>query len=165
LRWILKTIRKILGEIFAPYVHCCALLSKTTETKNERIDYLRTTKQRKRLISHAAKIKHQNLSDFVLESATVRAEQTLAERTRFDLSPKNWEEFLQIIDRPVKENPGLKKLMENRTRFEDEGTISCALECFGFHDDFDRRSRNLNKQFNSTYRLGSADRKMFDHLD
>src|SRR5260370_23774624 len=55
-----------------------------TETRNEKLD-LRLTPSAKRTLRTAALAAHRSVSEFVLESALARAEETLPDRQRFGL--------------------------------------------------------------------------------
>jgi len=86
-------------------------------SKQRRLN-LRTTRQQHELIKNAAQVSGQNLTDFILSSAYARAEQVLAERRRFVLSPAKWELFLQALDRPAKPPARLKHLMSEPSVLE-----------------------------------------------
>ncbi len=59
----------------------------------------------------AADVGRKSLSDFILESACQAAEQTLLDQRLFVVSASQFESFIEILDRPEQENPGLSKLM------------------------------------------------------
>ena len=80
------------------------------QLKSERID-IRATATAKRLLHAAAVASHKNLSDFLLDSGLVAAEQTLADRRVFALDERDWKAFQAALDRPVKSKPRLKKLL------------------------------------------------------
>jgi len=58
------------------------------------------------------------VSEFVLESALVRADETLADRTRFGLDAEQWEAFLTALDAPPRDLPRLKRLFEEASVFD-----------------------------------------------
>jgi uncharacterized protein (DUF1778 family) len=70
------------------------------------------------LVREAAALSNRNLSDFVLEAARLEAERVLADRTRFVLDEKRWTEFMELLDRPARVNPGLAKLLTTPSVFE-----------------------------------------------
>ncbi|HVE67540.1 MAG TPA: DUF1778 domain-containing protein [Solirubrobacteraceae bacterium] len=70
------------------------------------------------LVRQAAAESQRNLSDFVLQAAVVEAERVLADRTRFTLGPRAWEEFRGFLDRPAQANPRLADLFEQPSVFE-----------------------------------------------
>ncbi len=71
-----------------------------------------------RLVRQAAEVTHRSLTDFVVEAAVVEAERVLADRTRFVLDVERWNQFGELLDRPVQEKPGLQKLFAKPNVFE-----------------------------------------------
>ena len=90
---------------------------QNTETRNEKLD-LRLTASAKRALQVAASAAHRSLSEFVLESAIARAEETLPDRGRFRLSAKQWEAFQAALSAPPRPTPRLRRLLRERTVFE-----------------------------------------------
>ncbi len=88
-----------------------------TETRNEKLD-LRLTPSAKRALQVAASVARRSVSEFVLESALARAEETLPDRLRFGLDPKQWARFQAALDAPVKPAPRLAKLLNQPSVFE-----------------------------------------------
>ena len=82
-------------------------------SKSERID-VRASAPVKQLLQEAARVAHKNVSEFLLDAGVAAANQTLADRTRFELGPENWLEFQAALNRPVTERPKLKKLLSER---------------------------------------------------
>lgn len=80
------------------------------QSKSERID-VRASASVKELLQLAARASHKNVSEFLLDAGIVAANQALADRTRFELSPEKWHEFQAALDRPVRAKPKLKKLL------------------------------------------------------
>lgn len=79
-------------------------------SKSERID-VRASPPVKQLLQEAARAVHKNVSEFLLDAGIVAANQTLASRLRFELTPEQWDAFQAALDRPVKPKPKLKKLL------------------------------------------------------
>ena len=79
-------------------------------SKSERID-VRASPAVKQLLQEAARAVHKNVSEFLLEAGIVAANQTLADRLRFNLTPDKWDAFQAALERPVKPKPKLKKLL------------------------------------------------------
>ena len=82
-------------------------------SKSERID-VRASAPVKQLLQEAARVAHKNVSEFLLDAGVAAANQTLADRTRFELGPENWLEFQAALNRPVTERPKLKTLLSER---------------------------------------------------
>jgi len=80
------------------------------QSKSERID-VRASPTVKQLLQEAARASHKNVSEFLLDAGIVTANQTLADRLRFELAPDKWEVFQAALDRPVKAKPKLMKLL------------------------------------------------------
>ena len=86
----------------------------TATLKTERID-VRADSSVKQLLQAAARTSHKSVSEFLLDAGISAANQTLAERQRFELNDTEWEAFLQVLERPVKElNPKLKRLLSEK---------------------------------------------------
>ena len=78
--------------------------------KSERID-VRATPPVKQLLQEAARVAHKNVSEFLLDAGIVAANQTLADRRRFELPPEQWAAFEAALDQPVAPRPKLQKLL------------------------------------------------------
>src|SRR5579863_2274358 len=72
---------------------------------------LRLTPEAKKKLQTAAETAGRTVSEFVLESALVRAEETLADRARFGLDADRWKAFLEALDAPPRELPRLSRLL------------------------------------------------------
>jgi uncharacterized protein (DUF1778 family) len=90
----------------------------TRTNRTEKLD-LRLTPKAKRTLQAAATAECRKVSDFVLESALARAEETLAERQRFGLSAERWAEFLEALDAPPRDLPRVRRLFKERSPFEN----------------------------------------------
>ena len=82
----------------------------TLSVKSVRID-VRASAQVKQLLQEAARVRHKNVSEFLLEAGIIAAEQALAERSRFELDEALWKQFLEVLDRPVQCKPALERLL------------------------------------------------------
>ena len=89
----------------------------TLETRNEKLD-LRLTPSAKRALQDAAKTANCSVSEFVLESALARAEETLPDRQHFGLNAAQWREFQRALDTPPPPAPRLAKLLRQPSVFE-----------------------------------------------
>jgi uncharacterized protein (DUF1778 family) len=92
-----------------------------TESRTEKLD-LRLTPAAKRTLRSAALAAHRSVSEFVLESALVRAEETLPDRRRFGLTAAKWEEFQKALASPVRSAPRMAELLNTPSVF-DRGEI------------------------------------------
>ena len=88
-----------------------------TATRSQKID-LRLTPEAKRTLHAAAAASERSVSEFVLESALARAEETLPDRRRFTLNDKQWKAFVAALDAPTRPMPRLKRLLGEPSVFE-----------------------------------------------
>src|SRR5207253_2110413 len=84
--YIVSTILE--GDYFMP---------ATQSPRSRRIN-LRTTTQQETLIRAGAKVRGVNVTDFILESACTRAEETLADQSTFTVTPRQWKAFTEALD-------------------------------------------------------------------
>ena len=85
-------------------------MAAITHSKSERID-VRASTPVKQLLQEAARVAHKNVSEFLLDAGINAANQTLADRTRFELGSEKWLAFQTALDQPVGAKPRLKKLL------------------------------------------------------
>lgn len=85
--------------------------------RTEKID-LRLTPAAKRTIGKAAQAARRSVSEFVLESALARAEETLPDRQRFGLDEEQWAAFRAALDAPPAQRPRLARLLAEASVFE-----------------------------------------------
>lgn len=91
---------------------------RTTQPKAERIA-LRVSSEEHLLLEEASRAEERTLSAFVLEAATRRAEDVLADRRSFRLPAEQWAAFAQMLDRPVAAKPRLTESLRTQTVFDD----------------------------------------------
>lgn len=92
----------------------------TRTTRSEKLD-LRLTVEAKRMLAAAAAAERRSISDFVLESAIGRAEETLADRRSFVLDADRWAAFQAALDAPPREMPRLRRLLDEPSIFSPGG--------------------------------------------
>ncbi len=85
-------------------------MTTAKHSKSERID-VRASAPIKQLLQEAARVSHENVSEFLPDAGIVAANQTLADRTRFELTPEKWREFHATLDQPVSPKPKLRDLL------------------------------------------------------
>ncbi|WP_292638221.1 DUF1778 domain-containing protein [Mesorhizobium sp.] len=78
---------------------------------------MRLTVEAKRTLATAAAVERRSLSDFVLEGALGRAEETLAGRRSFPLDAEKWAAFIAALDAPTRDLPRLKQLLSEPSIF------------------------------------------------
>jgi uncharacterized protein (DUF1778 family) len=84
----------------------------STERRTEKLD-IRLSSSAKAKLQAAAAASQRSMTDFVMESALARAEETLADRNTFGLSAEKWEEFLSALNAQPRPLPRLSVLLEN----------------------------------------------------
>ncbi len=88
-----------------------------TTNRSEKLD-LRLTPAHKSLLQNAALASNRSVSEFVLESALARAQETLPDRQYFGLSEDRWDAFARALDAPVRPLPRLARLLEEPGVFD-----------------------------------------------
>lgn len=88
-----------------------------TTTRSEKLD-LRLTAADKYILQTAASVARRSVSEFVLESAMSRAQETLPDRQFFGLDAERWQEFMTALDAPVRPMPRLERLLGEPSVFE-----------------------------------------------
>jgi uncharacterized protein (DUF1778 family) len=79
---------------------------------------LRLSPQAKQALSAAARASNRSVSQFVLDSALSRAEETLPDRRRFELDAEQWEAFIAALDAPTRDSPRLRRLLQEPSIFD-----------------------------------------------
>ena len=82
---------------------------------------IRLSPEAKARLNAAADMRHQSVSQFVLESALGRADEALAERQRFALDAAQWAAFMEALDAPPRALPRLERLFHESTPFDPHG--------------------------------------------
>jgi uncharacterized protein (DUF1778 family) len=89
----------------------------SAERRTEKLD-VRVSPSAKAKLQAAATASQRSMSDFVMESALARAEETLADRRIFALDAERWTEFLKALDAPPRPLPRLRALLEKPGFFD-----------------------------------------------
>jgi uncharacterized protein (DUF1778 family) len=79
---------------------------------------LRATQRQKALIDKAAEALGRNRSDFMLDAACREAEAVLLDRRFFILPEADFRKFAAMLDRPPKDNPRLRRLLQTKAPWE-----------------------------------------------
>ncbi len=85
--------------------------------RTEKLD-IRLSPKAKQTLQAAAAAERRKVSDFVLESALARAEETLADRQHFGLDAQGWTAFLEALDAPPRDLPRVRRMFEEPSPFE-----------------------------------------------
>lgn len=89
----------------------------TRTTRTTKLD-LRLSPDAKARLNAAADARRQSVSQFVLESALGRADETLANRQVFTLGADHWSAFMAALDAPTLPAPRLERLLREPSAFD-----------------------------------------------
>lgn len=70
------------------------------------------------ILNRAATLRGQKLSEFMLESARVRAEETILDQRLFALDDDVYQQFIAIRDAPAKPDKALRARMKRKPAWE-----------------------------------------------
>ena len=98
-------------------VRQCFPPSPQTAGRTETIN-VRATRQQTALIDQAAEALGRSRSDFMLDTVCREAESVLLDRRYFALSEEAFRKFTTMLDRPPKDNPKLRRLLETKAPWE-----------------------------------------------
>lgn len=88
--------------------------------KDERI-HLRVDAEKKRLFEAASAASNSSVSAFILDAATIAAENRLADRHLFRLDDEQWRAFDGMLRQEPRDLRGLDALMQTPTVLDDRG--------------------------------------------
>lgn len=71
---------------------------------------LRATPDQELVLRRAAEVAHKSLTDFILDSACLAAEQTLLDQRLFMTSGNQYQALMDLLERPEQPNAGLADL-------------------------------------------------------
>jgi uncharacterized protein (DUF1778 family) len=75
---------------------------------------LRATPEQEAVLRRAAEVSHKSLTDFILDSACLAAEQTLLDQRLFMVSGGQYQALMDLLDRPEQPNAGLTDLFSRK---------------------------------------------------
>ena len=87
--------------------------------RSQRIE-VRATPEDRALIDRAVAAAGTSVTAFILSSVTTAARQVLADRTQFALDPEAAAAWEAINERPARDLPGLRELMQRQSPFVAE---------------------------------------------
>jgi uncharacterized protein (DUF1778 family) len=91
--------------------------TKTKPERGETIN-LRASERQKLLIDRAADALGRSRSDFMLDTACREAESVLLDRRYFSLPEDEFKKFVAMLDRPPKDNPRLRRLLQSKAPWD-----------------------------------------------
>ena len=79
---------------------------------------LRATPEQEAVLRRAAEVAHKSLTDFILDSACLAAEQTLLDQRLFVVSGSQCQALMELLDRPAQPNEGLRYLFSRKAPWD-----------------------------------------------
>ncbi len=92
--------------------------STPARKKDKRLE-IRTTSADRELFARAAEATGTDVTGFANEHLRIAAQRILADRTEFLLDEQQWEAWQELLDRPARDLPGLRRLMERPSPWAD----------------------------------------------
>ena len=81
---------------------------------------IRIKPEERSLIDRAAKMRHKNRTDFILEAVKLAAEEALLEQAVFMADPEAYAEFIKKLDMPPSPNKQLRKTMQTPAPWDEK---------------------------------------------
>jgi uncharacterized protein (DUF1778 family) len=88
--------------------------SNPSSTRSARLG-LRATPEQETVLRRAADVARKSLTEFILDSACQAAEQTLLDQRLFMVSDSQYQALMDLLDRPARDNDGLRALFARST--------------------------------------------------
>jgi uncharacterized protein (DUF1778 family) len=85
-------------------------MRSSAKRRDDRLEF-RLPPKAKSMLKRAADVERKSLSAFLLDKGLQAAAETLAARTEFRLSAKQFDAFAAALDAPAKPRPRLEKLL------------------------------------------------------
>jgi uncharacterized protein (DUF1778 family) len=92
-------------------------MTAITARKDELIQ-IRASSATKEILNHAASLRGQKLSEFMLESARARAEETILDQRLFFLEADAYDKFLRMLDAPKKPGKAVRALLGRKPAWD-----------------------------------------------
>lgn len=79
---------------------------------------LRATPEQEAVLRRAAELAHKSLTDFILDSACLAAEQTLLDQRLYIVSGGKYQALMELLERPEQSNEGLGDLFSRKAPWD-----------------------------------------------
>lgn len=93
-------------------------MKSSSSAKRDDLIQIRASAATKAIINRAAALRGQKLSEFMLESARVRAEETILDQRLITLEGEAYEAFLAMLDAPAKPDKTVRARMIRKPAWE-----------------------------------------------
>lgn len=94
-----------------------AAVASSTSTRSARLG-LRATHEQEVVLRRAAEVAHKSLTDFILDSACLAAEQTLLDQRLFMVSGSQYQDLMDLLEQPMQPNNGLRDLFSRKAPWD-----------------------------------------------
>ena len=91
---------------------------KSPSNRKDDVIQIRASAAVKAVLNRAAILRGQKLSEFMLDSARARAEETILDQRLFALEPEAYAKFLEMLDAPAKPDKKLRALLSRKPAWE-----------------------------------------------
>jgi uncharacterized protein (DUF1778 family) len=89
-------------------------MSNDSTARKDDLIQIRASAATKAILNRAAAMRGQKLSEFMLESARARAEETILDQRLFALDDAGYKAFLAMLDAPAKPDKALRARMKRQ---------------------------------------------------
>jgi len=94
-----------------------AAIASSPASRSARLG-LRATPEQEAVLRRAAEAAHKSLTDFILDSACLAAEQTLLDQRLFMVSGSQYQALMDLLERPEHPNAGLADLFSRKAPWD-----------------------------------------------
>ena len=91
--------------------------ANATTSRSARLG-LRATPEQEAVLRRAADVAHKSLTDFILDSACLAAEQTLLDQRLFMVSGSQYQALMELLDRPAGDSAGVRDLFARKAPWD-----------------------------------------------
>lgn len=93
-------------------------MSTDSAARKDDLIQIRASAATKAILNRVATLRGQKLSEFMLESARVRAEETILDQRLFALDDEAYQQFIALLDAPAKPDKALRARMKRKPAWE-----------------------------------------------
>lgn len=94
-------------------------IAPSANTRSARLG-LRATPEQETVLRRAAEVAHKSLTDFILDSACLAAEQTLLDQRLFMVSGSQYQALMDLLEQPEQANEGLRDLFSRKAPWDKQ---------------------------------------------
>jgi uncharacterized protein (DUF1778 family) len=94
-----------------------AAIASSASARSARLG-LRATQEQEAVLRRAAEVAHKSLTDFILDSACLAAQQTLLDQRLFMVSGSQYQALMDLLEQPEQPNEGLRDLFARKAPWD-----------------------------------------------